>query len=310
MRCSSVTDGFYGLPTHIVANDHLRLDVLAEAGPRIVRLFLAGSDENQLAETPDVKWGTPYGEYCLRGGHRLWHSPEASPRSSIPDNHGLELEEVEDGVLLRQPPEVGTGICKSIEIRLDGGRPAVTLYHRLRNDGLWPVELSPWAITQLPLGGIVVMPQRTEPTDKDGLQPNRNLVLWPYTRWRDPRLHLDDDYALLKADPRLPPCKIGYLNPHGWLGYLRRGVLFCKRFEAHADQSFPDFGCNAEVYCNDLFVELETLAPLTRLEPGQSATHIETWEFCTGLAVDQAIDNVGDVMAALDLLTTSPRSWT
>ena len=48
-------------------------------------------------------------------------------------------------------------------------------------------------------------------------------------------------------------------------------------------------------------VELETLAPLARLEPGQSATHIETWEFYTGLAVGQAIDNVGDVIAALDL---------
>ena len=100
MKTSGVTDGFYGLPTRTVANDHLRLDVLAEAGPRIVRLFLAGLDENQLAETPDVKWETPSGEYCLQGGHRLWHSPEASPRSSIPDNSGLEIEEVEDGVLL------------------------------------------------------------------------------------------------------------------------------------------------------------------------------------------------------------------
>jgi hypothetical protein len=301
MRRLGTTDDFYGLPTYTLANQHLRLEVLAEAGPRIVRLFLAGSDENQLAETPDVKWETPYGEYCLRGGHRLWHSPEVFPRSVIPDTTGVEVEEVEGGVLLSQPTEVRTGIRKSIEIHLDDTRLAVTLFHRLHNEGLWPVELSPWAITQLPLGGIAVMPQRTEPIDKDGLQPNRCLVLWPYTRWQDPRLHPHDDYVLLEANPLLPPCKIGYLNPLGWLGYLRRGVFFRKRFEAHTDRPFPDLGCNAEVYCNDLFVELETLGPLSRLEPGQTATHTETWEFHVGLAVDQTIDNVRDVIAAYDL---------
>jgi hypothetical protein len=287
-----MTNDFYGLPTRIISNNHLRLEFLAEAGPRIVRLMLAGSDENQLAETPDVHWTTPYGEYYLRGGHRLWHAPEAVPRSSVPDNSGLTIEELDGAVRLAQPPEPDTKIRKSIEMRLHADQPAVTLRHELWNGGAWPVELAPWAITQLRLGGTAVLPQRVEPMDRDGVWPNRHLVLWPYTRWQDPRLRLGDESVLIEAQPQETVFKVGYLNHHGWIGYLREGVLFVKRFETHTDQPHADMGCNVEVYCNERFIELETLAPLCRLEPGRSVTHVETWELYTGLGAPQTPDEV------------------
>lgn len=68
---------FYGLPTGGLGNDRLRLEYLAEAGPRLVRLFLNGSAtrENLLAELPDVVWPTPFGPYRAHGGHRLWTRP-------------------------------------------------------------------------------------------------------------------------------------------------------------------------------------------------------------------------------------------
>ncbi|MER3405907.1 MAG: hypothetical protein C4289_12725, partial [Chloroflexota bacterium] len=59
---------FYGLPVQVLENQHLRLEFLAEAGPRIVRLFIAGSDDNLLAELPDLKVSTPFGDYYFRGG--------------------------------------------------------------------------------------------------------------------------------------------------------------------------------------------------------------------------------------------------
>ena len=292
---------FHGLATRIIGNQYLRLEFLAEAGPRIVRLFVAESDENQLAEMPDVKWETPYGEYFVRGGHRLWHAPEAYPRSYIPDNSGLVVQETAAGVRLCQPAEADTGIRKSIEVRLHADKPALTLVHELRNDGLWPVELAPWAITQLRLGGVAVLPQQIESLDKDGLLPNRHLVLWPYTHWHDPRLQVGDEYLLIQAQPQPDPCKVGCFNRRGWAGYLRQGVFFCKRFEPLADQPHPDLGCNVEVYCNHRFVELETLAPLCRLEPGQSTTHVETWEFYTGLDVPQTLEGVQALVRTLNL---------
>jgi hypothetical protein len=292
---------FHGLATRIIGNQYLRLEFLTEAGPRIVRLFVAESDENQLAELPDFKWETSYGEYFVHGGHRLWHAPEAYPRSYMPDDNGLAVQETAAGVRLCQPTEVGTGIRKSIEVRLHADKPALTLIHELQNDGQWPVELAPWAITQLRLGGVAVLPQQVEPLDKDGLLPNRHLVLWPYTHWHDPRLQVQDDYLLIQAQVQPDPCKIGYFNRWGWVGYLRQGIFFCKRFEPQADQPHPDWGCNVEVYCNDRFLELETLAPLCRLEPGQSTTHVETWVVYTGLDVTQTLEGVQALVRTLNL---------
>ena len=296
-----MTGDFYGLSTRIISNQYLRLEFLAEAGPRIVRLMLAGSDENQLAEVPDVHWSTPYGEYYPRGGHRLWYAPETVPGSSVPDNSGLMIEEQDGVVRLSQPPEPDTRIRKSIEIRLHDDRPAVTVRHELMNGGVRPAELAPWALTQMRLGGVTVLPQRVEPMDRDGVAPNRHLVLWPYTHWHDPRLRLGDEYVLIEAQPEPSAFKVGYMNHHGWIGYLREGVLFVKRFEPRTDQPHTDMSCNVEVYCNSRFIELETLAPLCRLEPGRSVTHVETWRLYTGLGAPQTLDEVKAIFGPLNL---------
>ena len=117
-----MSTNFYGLPTRSLDNGHVRLEYLAEAGPRIVRLFASGSNENLLAELPDMKMDTAYGPYFIRGGHRLWHAPEAFPRSYLPDNDGLLVEDLADGVRMTQPVEPASGIRKSIEVRLAPGQ--------------------------------------------------------------------------------------------------------------------------------------------------------------------------------------------
>jgi hypothetical protein len=287
---------FYGLPTGTLENGFVRLEYLATAGPRLVRLFLNGVAENQLAEVPGWGWDTPYGRFLPRGGHRLWHAPEAMPRTYVPDDEGLVVEKLADGVCLVGPVEGPTGMRKSIEVRLSAGRPALTLHHRLENAGTGPVELVPWAITQLPLGGVVLLPQ---PVNTSGLGPNRHLVLWPYTRWSDERLRLGDEAICVQAWPREAPFKVGYLNDRGWLAYLRAGVLFVKRFSLPGGRPYPDRNCNVELYCNDRVVELETLAPLGRLAPGQVATHTEQWELYAGPA--QVPGEVRDIIAALGL---------
>ncbi len=282
---------FQGLPTRTLENQHLRLDFLAEAGPRIVRLFVQGSEQNLLAEAPDAKRETPYGTFYFRGGHRLWHAPEAFPRTYIPDEEGLQVEEVPGGVRLVRSEPI-TNIRKSVEIRLHEERPAVTLLHELQNEGLWPVTLSPWALTQTRLGGLAILPQQREPVDPHSLLPNRSLALWPYGSVQDDRLILGDDYMLVRAIGRMPPCKVGYLNPHGWLAYLLDGVLFHKEFDTpQSGEQYPDLNSSVEVYCGDEFIELETLGPLQQLEPGQSLSHREVWSLYT---------DVGDVAADVE----------
>ncbi len=292
---------YYDLPTRIIDNDHLRVEFLAEAGPRIVRLFLNGWAENLLAEAPDAQSESPHGTYHFRGGHRLWVAPERFATTYIPDDEGVTVEplEGEEGARICGPVEAPTGLRKCIDVIMHPGRPALTLRHEIRNAGVWPVELAPWAITQLPLGGMMVLPQPSGPVDADGLLPNRHLNLWSYTRWQDPRLLLEDDVVLVQGSALLPPCKIGYLNFAGWAGYLNRGVFFCKRFAPQPGVAHPDGNSNVEVYCNHRFIELETLAPLAPLAPGASVSHTESWEFYSGIDVPQTIDGARELVAAV-----------
>jgi hypothetical protein len=127
------------------------------------------------------------------------------------------------------------------------------------------------------------------------------MTIWNYTRLQDPRLHLGDDFILLEAACRLPPCKIGVSNPQGWLAYLLGEVLFVKRFTPQPNLPHPDSGCDTEVYCNDQFIELETLGALLVMQPGQSVTHIETWQVYTGVKFPPTLDGVRGMVKALDL---------
>ena len=290
---STMTD-FHGLPTRSIANAHLQIDFLAEAGPRLVRLFLADSTGNLLAETPDRHWRDRFGEYYLRGGHRLAIAPEALGLSYVPDDAGLIVEEIAGGVRLIRPTEIGSRVSKCLEIYLQPDRPAVTLRHFVQNDGDEPLSIAPWGVTQLRLGGIAVLPLRL-PIVSERSQPDRQVVLWPYASWRDARLFAADDYLWIDAQPHPLEFKIGALSC-GWLGYLNQGVFFLKRFDPQLKLPHPDLNTNAQLYCNQRYLELESLGPLTRLEPGQSSTHLETWELYRAEDVPHSIAGLRDWM--------------
>ncbi|HNM37978.1 MAG TPA: hypothetical protein PKI33_12990, partial [Anaerolineales bacterium] len=218
-----------------------------------------------LSHQPPVP--TPYGDFYFRGGHRLWHAPEAMPRTYVPDTGEIKITNIPNGVVLETETEPGANIRKRIEIKLAVDTPSLTLTHTLFNDGLWTLELAPWAITQFRLGGIAILPMPTEKVDDAALLPNRQISFWTYTRLNDKRLSLRDEFSLFHAESSLPPFKMGYFNPHGWLAYYIDGVLFKKTFNASTLATYPDNNCNAELFCNDEFVELESLGPLTKLEP-------------------------------------------
>jgi len=268
---------FHGLPTGILENDRLRLEYLKTAGPRIVRFSLK-SRPNLLAELPEAVLETPLGPYHFRGGHRLWCSPESMPGTYAPDNEALKVDEFQGGVRLTGQAEPATGMVKIIEIWFSPERAAVILRHELRNTGSRPVDLAPWALTMLRLGGTAILPQPVGRTDVEELLHHRILAVWPYTQINDPRLILHDDFILIHAAAGPAHAKIGYYNPFGWIAYWLEEVLFRKTFEVTLNATYPDSGCNSEIYIDNNVIELETLGPLGRLEPGNSFSHTEKWE--------------------------------
>ena len=291
---------FHGEETLVLESEHLRLEVLTTAGPRIARLELAGAEENLLGDVADIGWETPWGEYHLRGGHRLWFAPENPPLTSAPDEGDLLLSESENGVHLERL-EPQSGLRKSMQIELAPSAAAVTVMHRIRNVGKEALELAPWAITILPLGGIAILPQQKGPIGESEFLPNRALVLWPYDSIADSRLELGDELVLVRAEAAPTPFKIGYLDRAGWAAYLRAGVLFCKHFDPQAESVHADLNSNVEVYCNDRLLELETQAPLARLEPGAEAEHEERWELHRVGEVGSRAEDISAMLAGLGL---------
>ncbi len=268
---------FYGQPTGRLENDALILDYLTGAGPRIVRLIPRALGENLLAETPDYALDSPHGPFRLWGGHRLWHAPESAARTYIPDDAGLRVVTRPHGVSL-VIDEPHTGIRKAIDVALDPAEPRVRLVHRLTNTGLWPVELAPWAITQLRLGGTAVLPARGPIAEGERLQPDRFIALWPYARWDDPRFRPGREAIEIDGAPVEQPFKMGTMSHEGWAAYHYKGLVFTKRWQPQPDRPHVDLGCNIEVYAAGRHIELETLGPLARLEPGASVEHVEEWE--------------------------------
>ena len=276
---------YHGFPTSVLENEFLRLEYCTGIGPRIVSLAYQGSP-NMLGDVPDIFWDTPLGKFYPLGGHRLWISPERPEKTYIPDQNGLDVTRIPGGVELTGVKEAGSGVRKKVRIELNEKEPVVRITHVITNENPQPITFAPWAITMFRQGGTVILPQPVGNADAHGLLHNRILVLWPYTRLSDPRLSLGDDYILLNAAPSMPPVKFGYMNTAGWLAYWLDGILFRKTFASYImGEAYADGGCNAETYCNDRFVELESVGPLAEVEPGGEAQLVESWELYPGISV-------------------------
>jgi hypothetical protein len=262
----------HGRATRRIATAHCWLEFLALGGPRIVGFGLAGG-QNVLAETPDSKWDGKYGEFELVGGHRLWFAPE-SPECSFPDVTGLHVEAIAGGVRLTGGFETPTGIRKSIEIKLAAGTASAHLHHTIRNAGEKTLELAPWPVTQLRLGGIARVGL---PGFNRNSGPTQLIVMWPYSSWADDRLCIRDGELSVAGTPG-DPFKVGCLNVSGRVSYEVDDLRFVKTYDPALGRVHTDLGCNLQIYVDGGTIELESLGPLTTLAPGEAVDWDEVWE--------------------------------
>jgi hypothetical protein len=270
---------YLGLPDcYRLSNDSVELIVTTNVGPRILRYGFR-NEENILGEVPEAMVETELGRWKPLGGHRLWAAPEANPRSYAPDNDAVEFESEGSGhVRLTQSVEAATGIQKEMTITLDAEGSGVQVHHRITNRNLWPIETAPWALTIMNGGGEAIFPQEPYRAWSEYLLPARPIVLWHYTDLSDPRWTIGRKYIRLRSDENLvEPQKLGLLNKRGWAAYLRRETLFVKRAPYVEGATYPDYNSSFETYTAGSFIEVESLAPLQRLEPNAAAVHIESW---------------------------------
>ncbi|ODN43355.1 hypothetical protein [Piscirickettsia litoralis] len=282
------------METAQLTNGKMQLDYLVDAGPRLTHLSLVGG-ANIFADLGKTKATTSAGDFIFYGGHRLWHAPEAKPRSYLPDNTPPEVQRGDLTVTITGQLEEQTGLQKEMQLKLQADRAELSINHVIYNRGLWPIECAPWGITQLKTGGVAILPQYNQPFDEHGLLPNRQLNFWPYSDYQDERLELHQNAILVHGKPISQPFKIGYLSVLGWSAYLYENTLLIKQFEVDSGM-YPDFNSNSEVYSNDQYLELETLGTLRQIAPGQSHVQKEVWRL---FKVDSDIQRTPDALLQL-----------
>ncbi|HZS03384.1 MAG TPA: hypothetical protein VFD58_00790 [Blastocatellia bacterium] len=269
-----------------LSNGTVELIITLDVGPRIIRYGFVG--ETNIFKEFDAQIGkSGESEWQIRGGHRLWHAPEDLKRTYELDNSPVRYEKLgASGVRLIQPVEPHTGIQKEIDVVLDPNSTKVTVVHRLRNTGMWEVELAPWALTVMAPGGTEIIPLPPKTPHPQGLLPNQQMIVWPYTDLADARWRWGAKYITLSQDNAKGPTKIGLAHKLGWVGYLRDGFLFVKGIEYQEGRRYADNGCNFETFTNQEFLEAESLGPLDRIAPGRAIEHTERWWLFKGIPKD------------------------
>ncbi len=266
-----------------LTNGSIELIVTTDVGPRVIRFGFVGG-QNLFAEYETMAGKTGGEGWRIYGGHRLWHAPEAMPRTYAPDNGPVDYTWDGKTLKLVQPVEASTGIQKEMGLSLDPNRDRVEVLHRLINHNLWEVKLAPWALTVMAKGGRAIFPQEAYRRHEEYLLPARALVLWHYTVMTDPRWKWGEKYIQLRQDPSATtPQKVGIMNKPGWAAYALNGQVFIKRFAFLPEAVYPDFGCNTETFTNADMLEIESLGPMTALAPeGGSMVHLERWYLFRG----------------------------
>jgi hypothetical protein len=282
-----------------LSNGHIELLVSADVGPRILSYGFSGrnnSGANNLFKEIDADYGQTGGDkFRFVGGHRFWVTPE-NEATYFPDNRPVPVAEDSREVRFIAPVEdypIATNLQKEISLRISPDESCVTVTHTVTNFGSSIAEHALWALTMFAPGGHAIFPLPFRERDNASLLPESTLVMWPYTDLSDPRWRFGHKNLQLAQDSRptmrREAQKIGFFNPEGWGAYFRNGLLFVKRIYPGLGKAHPDMGCNYETYTDSEMLEVETLSPIHRLKPNESAAHVERWWLFDGVP-----DGTGD----------------
>jgi hypothetical protein len=262
-----------------------RLDVAEGFGPRVTGLRRGDGPQMFASLGPDAVLRHPGGIYSFRGGHRVWAAPEVARITYAADDDPCVVTAGEDSVEVTGKADAA-GVIKTIAVSLAGDTLEVT--SRIALTSALEDQVAPWAITQLPPGGVAVLPVTGPATTP---LPNRQIILWPYTDLTDDRIEIGKDSILVRASSG-GNLKLGLGAATRRFGYWREGSLFVKGSMPGDGGSVPDFGAAAQLFVGEGFCELETVGSLISGAPGESGAVVEKWTVVECEDLDSAIELV------------------
>jgi hypothetical protein len=278
-----------------VSSGDAELIVTLEVGPRILSYGPKGGP-NLFFVNPADAGSTGAEEYRFYGGHRLWIGPEEPEKTMQPDNDPVDYSVVGQTHVFASKADK-FHIRKTIRITPIEGS-GFRVEHILHNDGAYPAEFAAWSLSMC-ASGTVAFPQAPFVPHTDRLLPTRPIVLWGYTKLGDPRWTWGNRVSRLRQDSTMGPQKAGSFVEQGYAVAEIQGHLFLKRFATFPDETYPDMGCNFETFTNELFIEIESLAPLRMVAPGGHTVHTETWYLVPNQTLAVGDDECADQLTAL-----------
>jgi hypothetical protein len=202
------------------------------------------------------------------GGAKLWVAPQSVwgwPPDPAMDRGACELDLSVDGdVRLTGMPSPVTGVRLGRSIRLASDEAALDLQYTVQNTTTSNVSWGIWNVIQLQPGGRVLIPV------PEGTR------LWEHRDWS-----ILDDWTrkgdVLVLNHTGKEGKVHTIGPEGWVAYEKDGEVFVLTFPADPNAAYPAEHGNCEVYAGGAYVELEHVAPLVTLAPGETSMTSERW---------------------------------
>jgi hypothetical protein len=260
----------------LIANGRVEAVVLPAIG-RVMQLPLKGEAEGafwanraldgQLHDAASSEWMNFGGDKCWPAPQSAWpqHQGRDWPPPVAFDALPVAAVVVERGVVLTSPVDPGYGIQVVRHVELDAGKPIMRIATQFRKLSGGAVRVGVWSITQM-----------SDPERVCIQLPATSKFASGYVRL------LEAEPADLKTDGRLlslrrharQQVKVGSDGSSmAWLG--KNCVVRIDTGIRPGD--YPDGGCVTEVYTNPdplQYVELETLGPLTTMNPGDRIEQI------------------------------------
>ena len=260
----------------LIANGRVEAVVVPAIG-RVMQLRLKGEAEGafwanraldgQLHDAASSEWMNFGGDKCWPAPQSAWpqHQGRDWPPPVAYDALPVAAVVVERGVVLTSPVDPGYGIQVVRHVELDAGKPIMRIATQFRKLSGGAVRVGVWSITQM-----------SDPERVCIQLPATSKFASGYVRL------LEAEPADLKTDGRLlslrrharQQVKVGSDGSSmAWLG--KNCVVRIDTGIRPGD--YPDGGCVTEVYTNPdplQYVELETLGPLTTMNPGDRIEQI------------------------------------
>lgn len=267
-----------------ITNNRVELVVTLDCGPRIISYRLINGENIFFEDTERLsflnnsemdkifyKGATWHG----LGGHRLWRAPETF-NTYYPDNNPVEYKTEGSSYIFYQEKQEKNGIQLSIKLSFIS-ETEIQFEGTVTNNSNEEKTLSSWSLSMCKGPGFEIVKL---PDDETGFKPQRYYSFWGFgAKNNDPRAYYGDKYFALKMEPgNQKPFKVGMKVTDGKILYLTEDTAYIKKFERLDNCSYPDNNVNYETYTKDLFMELETLSPLTKLKPKDSVTQTEIWD--------------------------------